>query len=191
MALFDSRTPVRQLRPLRECTSARRTSTLGMSPSNTSVSPSVVTTEVSAGVPRWEGLEITFLTCWGKDCLGHLPSKSCNDYILGHLWITHENNHITWSEQLYMVKSKKSAVKVLNAKTVLWCSCLPGQEVRLDTGSLAQEKRRVPSAHAQERREQRWAQGIHFHILPEFIHWMFTWSGFSVSSISQFTALEL
>ena len=24
----------------------------------------------------------------------HLPSRSCNDDILGHLWITHENNNI-------------------------------------------------------------------------------------------------
>lgn len=35
-----------------------------------------------------------------------------------------------------------------------------GQTVWLDTGTLAQEECWVPSAHAQERWEQRWAQGM-------------------------------
>ena len=52
------------------------------------------------------------------------------------------------------------------------CGCFSGQTVRLDSGTLAQEERRVPPAHAQERREQRGAQGpfsVCLHVVSVFI----------------------
>lgn len=48
-----TRTPVRQPRPSRACTSARPTSTWGTSSSSTSVSHSVATMVVLEGVLRW------------------------------------------------------------------------------------------------------------------------------------------
>lgn len=63
------------------------------------------------------------------------------------------------SEQLLWFDFEQTVVH-LEEKNITEQSLLfSGQTVWLDSGTLAQEERRVPAAHAQERWEQRWAQG--------------------------------
>lgn len=68
---WPPRTPVRQPRPSRACTSARPTNTWGTWSSNTSASPSVATMAASAGVPRWvQGFSLG--PVWGSCSDDHL-----------------------------------------------------------------------------------------------------------------------
>lgn len=82
---FHVRTPVRQPRPSRACTSVKLTSTWGMWLSSTSVSLSVATTVVLEDVLRWVLFGLFSLT------------KAAVMTILGHLWIKDETNRLSLS----------------------------------------------------------------------------------------------
>lgn len=146
VCVLTFRTPVRRPRPSKACTFAKPTSTWGTSSSSTSASPSAATTAALAAVLRW-----------GPSERGITLTAAVMTF-LGHLWIKDETKSSNLSSSEGGQSYPASELWGMVWKH-LWCFLFSGQTARLDPGTLAQEECRVPPAHAQECREQRWAEG--------------------------------
>lgn len=78
---------------------------------------------------------------------------------LGHLWNSPWKQILIWATCSILGEELRSQVQLQSLYEYNYMFLHLGQAAWLDSGTLAQEKRRVPPPHAKERREQRWTKG--------------------------------